>query len=381
MSKKLQDKVALITGSGRGIGRALAMKLAAEGASIVVNDLDSGPAEEVVAAIRAAGGQAVACPGSVTAPDFAERFVGTAVSAFKRIDIIVNNAGILRDVMFHRMSEADFDAVIAVHLKGSFNVSRAAAPHFKEQSDGVFVHMTSTSALVGNFGQANYSAAKLGIVGLSKSIALDMARFNVRSNCIAPFAWSRMIGSIPTDTPEQQARVEKLKKLGTAQIAPVAAFLASDAAGFMTGASLIVDGGITVGPRHSWDPEAPGLADALQAMADRWDLEDMRMFVVSLSVQSETGGNLAEILENLSTVIRARAAMYMKVRALSSEGRLTGWMLTVLPIISLLGMVTVNPAFYLEVAADPIFIWGFASLILLYFLGVFIIRHMVDLKV
>ena len=123
------------------------------------------------------------------------------------------------------------------------------------------------------------------------------------------------------------------------------------------------------------------LTDALQAMAERWDNADMRMFVVSLSLQSETGGNLAEILENLASVIRARAAMYMKVRALSSEGRLTGWMLTVLPIISLLGMVTVNPAFYLEVAADPIFIWGFASLILLYFLGVFIIRHMVDLKV
>lgn len=123
------------------------------------------------------------------------------------------------------------------------------------------------------------------------------------------------------------------------------------------------------------------LTDALQAMAERWDNADMRMFVVSLSLQSETGGNLSEILENLASVIRARATMYMKVRALSSEGRLTGWMLTVLPIISPLGMVTVNPAFYLDVAADPIFIWGFASLILLYFLGVFIIRHMVDLKV
>jgi tight adherence protein B len=123
------------------------------------------------------------------------------------------------------------------------------------------------------------------------------------------------------------------------------------------------------------------LTGALQAMAERWDNPDMRMFVVSLSLQSETGGNLAEILENLAEVIRARAAMYMKVRALSSEGRLTGWMLTILPIVSLLGMVSVNPAFYMDVASDPIFIWGFGSLILLYFIGVITIRRMVDLKV
>ena len=123
------------------------------------------------------------------------------------------------------------------------------------------------------------------------------------------------------------------------------------------------------------------LNDALQAMAERWDNPDMRMFVVSLSLQAETGGNLAEILENLAEVIRARAAMYMKVRALSSEGRLTGWMLTILPIVSLLGMVTVNPGFYMDVARDPIFIWGFTGLILLYFIGVYAIRRMVDLKV
>lgn len=123
------------------------------------------------------------------------------------------------------------------------------------------------------------------------------------------------------------------------------------------------------------------LKDALQAMAERWDNPDMRMFVVSLSLQAETGGNLAEILENLAEVIRARAAMYMKVRALSSEGRLTGWMLTILPIVSLIGMVTVNPGFYMDVARDPIFIWGFSGLILLYFIGVYAIRRMVDLKV
>lgn len=123
------------------------------------------------------------------------------------------------------------------------------------------------------------------------------------------------------------------------------------------------------------------LTDALQAMAERWDNGDIRMFVVSLAVQSETGGNLAEILENLADVIRARAAMYMKVRALSSEGRLTGWMLTVLPIFSFIGMFLINPAFYMDVAADPIFIFGFSGLILLYFVGVFAIRRMTDLKV
>lgn len=123
------------------------------------------------------------------------------------------------------------------------------------------------------------------------------------------------------------------------------------------------------------------LTDALAAMAERWDLEDMRMFVVSVSVQSETGGNLAEILENLSSVIRARASMYMKVRALSSEGRMSGWMLTVLPVLTLVSMFVVNPGFYLDVAQDPIFMIGFPGLLVLYAIGVLLIRRMVDLKV
>jgi NAD(P)-dependent dehydrogenase (short-subunit alcohol dehydrogenase family) len=143
---------------------------------------------------------------------------------------VVNNAGILRDRFFHKMSPEEWDAVIKVHLYGSFYVSRAAAPHFKEQESGVYVHMTSTSGLVGNFGQANYSAAKLGVAALSKSIALDMQKFNVRSNCISPFAWSRMIGSIPTETPEEQARVDRMKQMTPAKIAPLAVCLASDAA-------------------------------------------------------------------------------------------------------------------------------------------------------
>jgi NAD(P)-dependent dehydrogenase (short-subunit alcohol dehydrogenase family) len=148
---------------------------------------------------------------------------------------VVNNAGILRDRFFFNMSVEEWRAVIDVHLNGSFYVSRAAAPHFKSQESGCYVHMTSTSGLIGNLGQANYSAAKLGIVGLSKSIALDMAKYHVRSNCISPFAWSRMIGSIPTETDEQKARVEKLKSMATAKIAPLALFLASEAAREVTG--------------------------------------------------------------------------------------------------------------------------------------------------
>jgi NAD(P)-dependent dehydrogenase (short-subunit alcohol dehydrogenase family) len=244
MGGLLQGKVALVTGGGRGVGRGIALALANAGARVVVNDLGatldgqpSGeqPAQDVVAQIRAGGGEAIVDGGSVADWGAAHRMVETAVNTFGRIDIVVNNAGILRDAMFHRMSEPEFDQVIAVHLKGSFNVSRAAAPHFKAQGSGAYVHMTSTSGLIGNLGQANYSAAKLGIAALSKSIALDMQRFGVRSNAIAPFAWTRMIESIPTLTPEQQKRVDALKQLVPDRIAPLVVALCADAAHDVTG--------------------------------------------------------------------------------------------------------------------------------------------------
>jgi len=239
-----EGKVVVVTGAGGGIGRDFALAMAANGARVVVNDIgasvagegrDAGPAQQVAQEITAAGGEAVASTDSVAEWESAGRIVQCALDSFGRIDAVVNNAGILRDRFFFNMSLDEWKAVIDVHLNGSFYVARAAAPHFRSQHSGAYVNMTSTSGLVGNLGQANYSAAKLGIAGLSKSIALDMARYNVRSNCIAPFAWSRMIGSIPTDTPDQKERVEKLKTMQTSKIAPLAVYLVSDAAKDVSG--------------------------------------------------------------------------------------------------------------------------------------------------
>ena len=242
--KPLAGRSVIVTGAGGGIGRDFALAMAAAGAKVLVNDIgtsvkgegrDPGPAQKVVDEIRAAGGTAVANTDSVAEWEAANRIVAAAVDSFGKIDVVVNNAGILRDRFFFNMSVEEWRAVIDVHLNGSFYVSRAAAPHFKSQNSGCYVHMTSTSGLVGNLGQANYAAAKLGIAGLSKSIALDMAKHHVRSNCVSPFAWSRMIGSIPTETDDQKARVAKLKFMETAKIAPLAVFLASDEAKDVTG--------------------------------------------------------------------------------------------------------------------------------------------------
>jgi NAD(P)-dependent dehydrogenase (short-subunit alcohol dehydrogenase family) len=240
----MNGKVAVVTGAGGGIGREIAIAMALEGARVVVNDIGAGlggqgvsstPGEQTVQIIQQRGGEAVANTDSVAEWEGARRIVQCALDSFGRIDAVVNNAGILRDTIFHKMAPEDWLAVINVHLNGSFFVSRAAAEPFRAQGAGAFVHMTSTSGLVGNFGQANYSAAKLGIVALSKSIALDMQRFGVRSNCIAPFAWSRMTSSIPAETPEQQARAAKLAQMTADKNAPLAVFLASDAAAAVTG--------------------------------------------------------------------------------------------------------------------------------------------------
>jgi NAD(P)-dependent dehydrogenase (short-subunit alcohol dehydrogenase family) len=240
----LDGKSVIVTGAGRGIGRDFALMMAAQGASVVVNDVggsaagegeDATPAQQVVNEIRAAGGKAVANSDSVASWEGANRIIQCAVDSFGTVHSVVNNAGILRDRIFHQMSVDEWRAVIDVHLNGSFYMARAAAPIFRSEGRGRYVHMTSTSGLVGNFGQANYAAAKLGIVGLSKSIALDMQRYGVTSNCISPFAWSRLIGTIPTATPEEAARVAKIKTMETRMIAPMAVYLSSDASAEVTG--------------------------------------------------------------------------------------------------------------------------------------------------
>ncbi len=240
----LEGKVAVVTGAGSGIGKAIATAMAQAGAKVVVNDIGvslsgeggSGtPAEQTAGEIRAAGGEAVANTDSVSDPASADRIVQAALDNFGRVDIVANNAGILRDAIFHKLTPEDWLAVINVHLNGSFFVSRAAAEHFRKQQSGSYIHMTSGTGLAGNVGQANYGAAKAGIVGLSRCIALDMKRYNVRSNCISPFAWGRMTSSIPTDTEEKAALVAKLQKATPDKNAPLAVYLGSDAASDVTG--------------------------------------------------------------------------------------------------------------------------------------------------
>jgi 3-oxoacyl-[acyl-carrier protein] reductase len=195
MTRKLDGKVALVTGSGRGIGRAIALKLAGDGARIVVNDLDNDPAQETVHAIREAGGQAVACVGSVTAPDFAERFVGTAVNEYKGLDIVVNNAGYTWDNVIQKMTDEQWYAMLDCHLTAPFRILRAAQPVIralaKDEAEAgkrvvrKVVNISSVAGLFGNAGQTNYSTAKAGIVGMTQTLAKEWGRMNVTVNCVA----------------------------------------------------------------------------------------------------------------------------------------------------------------------------------------------------
>jgi NAD(P)-dependent dehydrogenase (short-subunit alcohol dehydrogenase family) len=291
----LSGKVGIVTGAGRGIGRAFALAMARAGASLVVNDagvavdgatLAERPADTAVAEIRAAGGQAVANGGSVASWTDARALVAAALDTFGRLDFVVNNAGILRDVIFHKMTEADWDDVIAVHLKGTFNVSRAAADVFRRQEHGAVLNMTSTSGLIGTFGQANYAAAKLGIVGLTRSIALDMRRFHVRANAIAPFAWTRMTETIP-DGGGDSPRVERLQTLRAEQIAPLGVYLVSDAAAAVSGQVFAVRGAEIVLfslPRPVDSIHQPG-GWTPETIADR--ITDLAPFFVPLETTSD----------------------------------------------------------------------------------------------
>lgn len=248
-NQALAGKVMIVTGGGRGIGREISLAAAAAGASVVVNDIGTAmdgsattesPGQETVSAIKAAGGNAIHDTHSVADPSAAQAIVEGAIQAFGRIDSVVHSAGILRDKMVWNMSYDDWDSVVKVHLYGAYNISRAAVPHFREQKSGSVVLMTSTSGLIGNIGQANYAAAKMGMVGLSRSLALELARSNVRSNCISPFAITRMMESIPR--PDKEEWLARRAPMSAARVAPLAVFLSSDAAQTVTGQIFAVRG-------------------------------------------------------------------------------------------------------------------------------------------
>lgn len=241
MPNILDGKTIIVTGSGGGIGQQIAEEAARQGANVVVNDIgkdDNGQsmAQLVTERITDAGGIAIPSQDDVSDWSAAKKLIHTAIDNFRHLDGVVNNAGILRDRIFHKLSEQEWDQSISVNLKGCFNTSRIAAPIFKEQKNGAFVHMTSTSGLVGNLGQANYSAGKMGVVGLSRSIAIDMQRYNVRSNCIAPFAMTPMIkAGVPRETEEQKARWKILERQAPEKIAPLVCALLSDEASEISG--------------------------------------------------------------------------------------------------------------------------------------------------
>lgn len=269
---RFDDRVAIVTGAGGGLGRSHALLLASRGAKVVVNDLGGSvdgdgasqkAADAVVAEIKAAGGEAVANYDSVADAEGAARLVQTAIDSFGRIDIVINNAGILRDVSFHKMTEAQWDAVIAVHLTGTMNVSKAAWPHLREQGYGRIVNTSSAAGLYGNFGQANYGAAKLGIVGLTKTLAQEGGRKNIFVNCIAPVAKSRMTESILPPA--------VLEKLDPSRVSPLVAYLCAEqntdnGQTFAVGGGYMAKVAVVEGAGVRFD-ETPTIED----IAGRWD--------------------------------------------------------------------------------------------------------------
>lgn len=243
----LEGKVAIVTGSGRGIGRAVAMKLASLGANIVINDIPSSEAaDETAKEIEAMGRQTLVCKGDVRSFDDVSEMVNKTIEKFGKIDILINNAGITRDGLIMRMSEADFDDVIAINLKGAFNCVKAVTRPMMKQRSGAIVNMASVVGVMGNAGQANYSASKAGLIGLTKSTAKELASRGIRSNAVAPgFIESAMTDKLSDEVKQEYFKAIPLARLGKAEdIANAVAFLVSDEASYITGQVLHIDGGL-----------------------------------------------------------------------------------------------------------------------------------------